>query len=54
VGQCILAFPKASVNIPLAIIVPEAFHAMFRTDPASTRAMIERALAQPTAQGGTA
>jgi hypothetical protein len=54
VGQCILAFPKAGMNIPLAVIVPEAFHPLFRTDPASTRALIEGALAQPAAEGGTA
>lgn len=29
IGQCILAFPKADLRIPLAIRAPEAFHPMF-------------------------
>jgi hypothetical protein len=51
VGEAILVFPKSSLRIPLVIRVPEAFHPLFATDPASMRAQIEQALAHPEAQG---
>jgi hypothetical protein len=47
VGQCLLAFPKIDLRIPLAIIVPEAFHELFRTDPTAMRGMIESSLSEP-------
>jgi hypothetical protein len=53
VGACILAFPGADLRVPLRVRVPEAFHAMFRTDPAAMRALVEEALAaKPAAPEG--
>ncbi|MBN2499151.1 MAG: hypothetical protein JXB38_00210 [Anaerolineales bacterium] len=45
-GECLLAFTANQFRLPLTIGVPEAFHEIFRTDPAAMRQIVDQAVSR--------